>query len=61
MVANATPWGTRMSPPVKPATRSARSVCLLTRGHQRKNGKNVCTEKLLDWPCDVQGIIHFTR
>src|SRR3990167_8815846 len=40
MSANATPCGSTMMAPVKPAIRSAFSVVRLTRGHQRRNGKN---------------------
>ena len=40
MSANATPCGSTITAPVKPATRSAFSVVRLTRGHQRRNGKN---------------------
>src|SRR3990167_9301856 len=35
---DATPCGSTMTAPVKPATRSALSVLRLTRGHQRRNG-----------------------
>src|SRR3989344_891658 len=40
MSANAKPCGSTMMAPVKPAIRSAFSVVRLTRGHQRRNGKN---------------------
>jgi len=38
MVANATPWGTRIRAPVSPAIKSARRVWRFTRGHQRMKG-----------------------
>ena len=46
MVAKATPCGTRIRPPVKPAIRSARSVPRLTSGHQRKKGSQLRVNEL---------------
>ena len=38
IVAKATPCGTKIKPPVRPASPSARKLPRLTRGHQRKKG-----------------------
>src|SRR5205814_3567199 len=42
-MAKATPCGNRSTAPVRPATRSARVVCRLTSGHQRRKGKTLAS------------------
>ena len=46
MVANATPCGNTIIAPVRPAIKSARLVCRLTRGHQRRKGNTLYSHRL---------------
>jgi len=41
MVAKATPCGSTINAPVRPAIRSSRAVLRVTMGHQRRKGRNL--------------------
>ena len=49
IVAKATPWGTKIKLPVKPAIRSARKLARATRGHHCKKGSQRCKPELINY------------